>query len=146
MMVYYTQKELRELFPDVKPRTIQSWAEKGLVKTASTKEGSGGKRLYNRDAILAVGLIRLLSKHWVPLFVAEELMRGRNLHTLGYGDLGGLIIWVTDTGDVVCGKDLPDDQDFCWVIFWAAERDRIGHAMCDWARDERGYVFTRGGE
>lgn len=53
-MFHYSHKQIRQIFPWIKPRTLISWSERSLIKPNKDAFGRGTRRLYLYDNLLEI--------------------------------------------------------------------------------------------
>ncbi|OPY83926.1 MAG: hypothetical protein A4E71_02824 [Smithella sp. PtaU1.Bin162] len=74
---FYHQDILR-IFPDIRPRTLISWGEKGLIKPLREAENRGGKRIYSYNNLIEIAFVRELFGYELPFKYVQSLMeRGK---------------------------------------------------------------------
>lgn len=62
----YFHKDVIRIFPDLRPRTVISWAEKGLVKPGVEAKGRGDRRVYTYSNLVEIGFIHELVSLGIP--------------------------------------------------------------------------------
>ncbi len=72
---FYHQDILR-IFPDIRPRTLISWGEKGLIKPLQEAENRGGKRIYSYKNLMEIAFARELFTYGLPFKYVLSLMEG----------------------------------------------------------------------
>jgi DNA-binding transcriptional MerR regulator len=65
-MATWKHADVLKIFPDIKPRTLISWAEKGLITPEVLAKGSGTRREYTLNNLLEIGIIKELVSRNVP--------------------------------------------------------------------------------
>lgn len=56
----FNHRDILAVFPSIKPRTLISWSEKGLIKPLEKPINRGGKRIYSYENLIEIGFIREL--------------------------------------------------------------------------------------
>lgn len=77
---FYHQDILR-IFPDIRPRTLISWGEKGLIKPLREAENRGGKRIYSYKNLVEIAFVRELFGYELPFkYVLSLMEKGTPMH------------------------------------------------------------------
>jgi len=63
----YYHKDVLNIFPSLKGRTLISWIEKGLITPLHEPENRGGKRIYSYHNLIQIAIIHELSMYSFPL-------------------------------------------------------------------------------
>ena len=66
-LAQFTHKDILAVFPSIRPRTLISWSEKGLINPLEKPINRGGKRVYSYENLIEVGFIRELLSWGVGL-------------------------------------------------------------------------------
>lgn len=69
----FTQKQLLRLLPDMKPKTLQNWAARGILDVGEQKPGRQGKRLYSPLDVIILGFMHEVGLYGIPPLTAKEL-------------------------------------------------------------------------
>jgi DNA-binding transcriptional MerR regulator len=77
----YEHRDVLKVYPSLKPRTLISWSEKGLLTPVEKASGTGTRRRYSVRNLVEIGVILELVSYKIPhLFISgvmERLSRER---------------------------------------------------------------------
>lgn len=69
----YTQKQVLRLLPDLKPKTLQNWASRGILDVGEQRPGKQGRRLYTPVGVIALDFMQRVGIYGVPPTLAAEM-------------------------------------------------------------------------
>lgn len=67
-------KKVLEIFPDINPRTLINWSERGLFQPAVQPCGAGSRREYSAYNLFQIGVIRELRYYGVAYDSIREIL------------------------------------------------------------------------
>lgn len=74
MKSQFQHKDLLRLFPTIKPRTLISWTERGLIKPEfEDASGRGSSRRYSYKNLIEIAFMRDLLKFGIPFSVLKNI-------------------------------------------------------------------------
>lgn len=95
-----------KIFPDLKPRTLISWSEKGLFEPVVLPQGPGSRREYSERNLIEIGIIRVLISYRFPHSIVKPLMQYLRQHELWQSREYDIVIALRR--QYVSGSDLSD--------------------------------------
>ena len=73
----FVHKEVLKIFPWIKPRTLISWSERGLITPEfEDASGRGTRRKYSYKNLIEIGFVDELLKYGIPFFTVREFLEG----------------------------------------------------------------------
>jgi len=71
----FVHKEVLKIFPWIKPRTLISWSERGLVTPElEDASGRGTKRKYSYKNLIEIGFVCELLEYGIPFSTIKEFL------------------------------------------------------------------------
>jgi len=71
----YEHWEVLKIFPTLKPRTLISWSEKGLLTPIEEAMGTGTRRRYSVRNLVEIGVIMELVSYKIPHLFISGIMQ-----------------------------------------------------------------------
>ena len=76
----FVHKEVLKIFPWIKPRTLISWSERGLVKTkGGDAPGRGTRRRYSYQNVIEIGFVDELLQYGLPFHTIKRIIEAAGL-------------------------------------------------------------------
>jgi DNA-binding transcriptional MerR regulator len=76
----YTHGDILKMFPWLKPRTLISWSERGLIKADfGEASGRGSSRVFSYSNLIEIVTIADLSKTGLPFSVIKKIIQSKSL-------------------------------------------------------------------
>jgi DNA-binding transcriptional MerR regulator len=73
----FLHRDILNIFPWLKPRTLISWSERGLIKPDfSNAAGRGSSRVYSYANLIEIGIVSEFLGHGIPFSIIEGIMNG----------------------------------------------------------------------
>ena len=73
----YLHRDILKVFPWIKPRTLISWSERGLVKPLGKAYGRGSARVYSYSNLVEIGIISELLSFGMPFTIIGNIMTSK---------------------------------------------------------------------
>ena len=86
----FVHKEVLKIFPWIKPRTLISWSERGLIQPEYKEaSGRGTRRRYSYQNLIEIGFISELLDYGIPfnmirIFIQDQEGLGKELRKKGF--------------------------------------------------------------
>lgn len=101
MYEQFVHRDILNIFPWIKARTLISWSERGLVKPDfSNAAGRGSSRVYSYSNLIEIGIVSEFLRHGIPFSIIEEIMNGDAVRRLKEEKDFNVVIWSDRT---ICG-------------------------------------------
>lgn len=71
----FKHRDVLRIYPDLRPRTLISWVDKGLLSPEVKASGTGTRNQYSVKNLVEIGVIRELITYRIPQSVVESIMR-----------------------------------------------------------------------
>lgn len=75
----FGHKEVRQIYPWTKDRTLISWSERGLIEPATGASGRGSARGYSYTNLIQIGIIDQLLQYGIPFAIIAAIMKGTSV-------------------------------------------------------------------
>lgn len=69
----FTQKQVLRMLPDMKAKTLQNWAQRGILDVGDQKPGKQGRRLYTPVGVVMLDFMHRVGLYGVPPERAAEM-------------------------------------------------------------------------
>ena len=69
----FTQKQVLRMLPDMKAKTLQNWAARGVIDVGEQKPGKAGRRLYTPIGVIVLDFMHNVGLYGVPPERAAEM-------------------------------------------------------------------------
>lgn len=73
-MRVYTNKEVVQIIPELKPRTLIDWSEAKMFEPEQDADGIGSRRLYSFKNLVEIGVLRELISYRISRDMARTIM------------------------------------------------------------------------
>ena len=74
-MDLYNHKDVLKVYTDLKPRTLISWVDKGLLSPQVKASGTGTRNQYSVNNLVEIGVIRELASYGMPHNVISSILK-----------------------------------------------------------------------
>ncbi len=113
MRKQFLHRDVLKIFPYIRPRTLISWSERGLVKPEFVDaQGRGTERVYSYKNLLQIGMISELLSYKIPFIVVESAMKSNPMKQLLDSENLNTFFWF---GRQLVSTDVPMDREPPWV-------------------------------
>ena len=90
----FLHRDILNIFPWLKPRTLISWSERGLIKPDfSNAAGRGSSRVYSYGNLIEIGIVSEFLGHGIPFSIIEGIMNGSAVRKMKEEKDFNVVIW-----------------------------------------------------
>jgi DNA-binding transcriptional MerR regulator len=109
MKTEFLFKDLKKIFPWISPRTLISWAERGLVKPFfGNAAGRGTSRRYSYENLIEIAFISELLKYKISFSIISDITNTSEFKTIISEKKWDTIFW---TSSQIVSAPVPMDKE-----------------------------------
>jgi DNA-binding transcriptional MerR regulator len=109
----FLHRDVVKIFPWLKPRTLISWSERGLIKADfSEAAGRGSSRVFSYSNLIEIGILSEFLQNGIPFAMIKILIESPPMRSIISNKTFNQVFWFERQ---MVSSDVPMDKAPPWV-------------------------------